>query len=95
MAGCILTEVEDDAKGGAKKGKQLYSFWIVWPQSEEDKKNPKDDEYLSDDDDERDPSKEHHAAKPKDLKEVFIVFFSSLIHSFCVFFSSVQCKLMM
>lgn len=70
MAGCILTEVEDDSKGGAKKqGKHLYSFWIVWPQTDtdDDKKNHIDEQPLSDDED--DP-REHQANKPKDLKQV-------------------------
>jgi hypothetical protein len=69
MAGCILTEVEDDS--AAKKGKHLYSFWIVWPQIEDDKKQAMDvkDEPLSDDDEERDHPRDH-SNKPKDLKEV-------------------------
>lgn len=65
MAGCILTEVEDESP---KKGKHLYSFWIVWPQHEDDKKS-QIDEPVSDDEDEKDIPKESHS-KPKDLKEI-------------------------
>lgn len=33
IPGCILTEVVEDVKG-AKKGKKLFSFWLVWPEDE-------------------------------------------------------------
>ncbi len=74
VAGCILTEVEDDT--ATKKGKHLYSFWIVWPQIEDDKKNHDlIDEPLSDDDEERDPQVKDKDSIPKpksskDLKQV-------------------------
>lgn len=69
VAGCILTEVEDDT--AVKKGKHLYSFWIVWPQIEEDRKHQQqiEEQPLSDDEDEEGG----HASKPKDLKQVQIL----------------------
>jgi hypothetical protein len=69
MAGCILTEVEDDT--AVKKGKHLYSFWIVWPQIEDDKKNLIDEnDPISDDEEERDHPNNSISPKPKDLKQV-------------------------
>jgi hypothetical protein len=63
VPGCILTEVEEDVKG-AKKGKKLFSFWIVWPQAEDDKKTQKVD-HDSDEEDAKDD-----VPKGKDLKQI-------------------------
>jgi hypothetical protein len=63
VPGCILTEVEEDK--GSKKGKKLYSFWIVWP--EVDEKKAEGEEPDSDGDDEKE---ELAPSKTKDLKQV-------------------------
>lgn len=56
-------QVEEDVKG-AKKGKKLFSFWIVWPQIEDEKKAHKVD-HDSDDEEAKDD-----VPKEKDLKQV-------------------------
>jgi hypothetical protein len=72
-AGCILTEVEqDEGTGTKKKGKQLYSFWIVWPQREVSEcvsEGVREGEEVSDDEDDH-SGKE--IQKPKDLKQVSV-----------------------
>lgn len=53
---------------GAKKGKKLFSFWIVWPQIEDEKKTQKVDHDSDGEDEVKDEPKD--ANKGKDLKEV-------------------------
>ena len=59
-------QVEEDVKG-AKKGKKLFSFWIVWPQVADEKKT-QNVEHDSDGEDE--VKDEPGVPKSKDLKQV-------------------------
>eukprot|EP01038_Epipyxis_sp_PR26KG_P008164 gene8164-11049_t len=81
VPGCVVTEILEESLGPAiKKGKKIFSFWVVWPH---DKRKPEDDKNMiivnaEDSDDEN--NKDHHVSdlidkekqtgKVKDLKQI-------------------------
>ncbi|CAE7853724.1 unnamed protein product, partial [Symbiodinium microadriaticum] len=59
--------VEEDVKG-AKKGKKLFSFWIVWPQVSDEKKTQSVEHDSDCEDDAKEDGSGPH--RSKDLKQV-------------------------
>ena len=71
IPGCILTEVVEDVKG-AKKGKKLFSFWLVWPDEDESKCEKVENDSDGEEDAKDDGTAVAQSPQPKtkDLKQV-------------------------